>query len=683
MFARIILLTLLHTLPLVATAQTLQQVLHVKTELIASHSTITPGETLELGWRVVPESGWHIYWKNPGDSGLPAQVDWLSPPPITFGELQYPVPHKINVQPLISYGYEEPVVFLTQANIPANTPAGNLNIQAKVGFLMCKDICLPGEATLTKTITIGTNMVVDEYAAPFLAQAKQSLPTPLTNEILHVSYAKGVYSLWLEPTAARQNWLFIPNAENVIDDPAAQTLSGNEISIPADPQHIQAKENLGGLLINTQTNRALAFELPVVQVLESTMHTDTPQPTAQQTPPNDTAVSLLVALLFAFIGGLILNLMPCVLPVVALKVLALVKHTQGRYLHAASFTAGILASFWALAFVIEILKSAGAHIGWGFQLQEPIFVATLIMILILVAAQLMGVFELSITLSGKQKPVHPLIASFANGLLVVVLATPCTAPFMATAVAYGLTQGIVANLLVMTSMALGLSAPYVLLSSFPFLLKRLPKPGEWMNTFKELMAFPILATAVWLFYVVANQVSSIGALLVLLAALIVFIAAWVWGKKWALTLRLMLACLLLLVAAAAIVQLRTEMSVTSPNASAERWQAWSKTAETAALNSGQPVFVDFTADWCITCKVNTRTTLDRERVQSFFTQHNVALFKADWTRRDAAIADELARHNRQGVPLYLFYVPGKQVVVLPQILTPEATLATLEKALSP
>ncbi|MCA3243939.1 MAG: thioredoxin family protein, partial [Alphaproteobacteria bacterium] len=433
-------------------------------------------------------------------------------------------------------------------------------------------------------------------------------------------------------------------------DSTPQTLRDRVLTVRLDNQHVTPPATLAGLLL---VGPGQAFTVT------------TPIAATPAHPASTPGSGLLVALAGALLAGLILNLMPCVLPVLSLKLLSLAKHHHGpaRLHHTLAYTSGVLASFWALAVLIALLQAGGASLGWGFHLQEPTVVAALTLLMVALALSFWGVFELGTSLTrlgGVGKAERPW-QSAAAGLLAVVVATPCTVPFMGGALAYALTQPLPVGLLVFTALGLGMAAPFLLVSAFPFTLKFLPKPGAWMMTFKHYLGWPMLATGLWLAYVYHGLTNPLATFGLLALALGLALMLWVYGQRanW---LRANL------VAAVLVAGLFALPTLNRPSSSA--WQPWSPTAVAAAQAAGRPVFIDFTADWCLTCKVTEATVLNTTAAQTLFAGHNVALFRADWTKRDDAITAELAKFGRKGVPLYVLYPAGAATPeVLPQLLT--------------
>ena len=633
----------------------------ITTRLVASHAEVVPGQTVQIAWEFKLNPHWHIYWSNAGDSGLPPELKTATANPEAL-PLTFPTPKVISIPPLTNYGYEDSVTFTTTYTVPTGLAKGLNVLPFTAGFLYCNDVCMPGQADLKLPLVVSAKAVLNDTFKP-----GTNLPAdlPARSNIMAETSGKSI-QLNLPLNLAAPNVRFIPNEDGIIDDSAPQALTGNTLSIPLDPQAENAPENLSGLLlINGQSYR---FSTPVHGAVQRSS-TSTDQPYQASTLPMGAEASFLGALFFAFVAGLILNLMPCVLPVLSLKMLSLIKHHNGpsRKRHTIAYTLGILASFWVFAIAIAILKETGSQFGWGFHLQNPLLVAALALIMVAVAFNFFGIFELGekLTRLGSKpgKTEHtPIGSSFATGALAVVVATPCTVPFMGGAMAYALTQSAFESLLIFTALGLGMALPFLIAIPYPKIFRWLPKPGAWMSTFRHLLGWPMLATALWLTFVLASQTVQHGTFLFLAFVLLFTFTLWLYGAKPS----RMTAALPFAVAVLTVVTLHSY----TQRPQNVVWQPWSVAAVEQARQTGNPVFVDFTADWCITCKVTEATVLNTDTIQKLFADTRTTIFQADWTNQNPEITAELARHNRKGVPLYLLYMPGKDAEVLPQLITP-------------
>lgn len=650
----------------------------VEVELVFDHTQVTPGQTLQAGIVFRHEPHWHSYWYNPGDSGYPAQLHWQLPQGWQAGAVNWPTPHLIPTPPLMSYGYSDTTTLPVPLTIAKDAQPGAYPVTVKVDWLMCADICLPGQATLESTLTVGDTPQENTATHIYFKTIKYPHSPVLATGI---SYTPTAITLTVDLDAQNQPVRFIPATEGVINDSADQTWQQNGkslvVTMPRDDfRHLQP-DVLKGILLVSDEGYTLSTEGGLPATPPSPV-----MPTAEVT-------TLLVALGFALLGGLILNLMPCVLPLLALKVLHIVHHAhKGSVLaHAVAFAVGILATFWALAGVLLVLQQGGTLLGWGFQLQSPVFVLGISILLTLVTLELFGVFEFGTSLTrlgGAFSQASGIGGSAFMGVLTALVATPCTAPFMGAAIAYSLAQPPVNTLAVFTALGLGLAMPYVLLALSPRLLKKLPRPGSWMVTFKQILAFPMLATLVWLAWVYGNQTGADGMALLLVAMVAVALASWIYGQ-WGQTSETGLGqWLWFLLFAAAIVGIgysATRINTPPTATTAEAWEAFTPGKPEALQAQGHPVLVVFTADWCITCKVNERLILKTTAMTKLFQEKNLKILEADWTNQNSTIAAELAKYNRKGVPFYLMYPAGGGAPMpLPELITSDIVRKAVEQA---
>ena len=619
-------------------------------QLVAEVTTAVPGKPLGLIWKINLDPHWHIYYKNPGDSGLPPEIttETGALTPLTF-----PTPKRIDIDPITNYGYENEVMFGTSLTLPEDMAQGPQNISLNLEYLYCKDICLPGSAKLNLPLNIGTSEESNPAYPPLLAQYQSTQPQPWPTSIPLPTLTQNNQTLMLGGlpqgiTSAQ----FIPAEEGQIHDFAPQIKQETTLLLTADEQSL-TQPPLSGILILDDKSYVLPELTP----------THGPLPQAGRIQGGETA--LLPILFAAFIAGLILNLMPCVLPVLALKVMGLIKHsTQAdRRKYGLGYTLGVLGTFSLFTLAIISLQGAGAQLGWGFHLQNPWFVAGLTTLMLTLALNFWGVMSIGNKLTrlgdAPRQTAPTLTSALSTGALAVIVATPCTVPFMGAAVAYAFTQPALVTWMVFMALGLGLAAPFLLFSLTPKASHLLPKPGVWMHTLKLWLGWPMLATALWLAYVFAGLTHTL-ALFVLLTFLLIW-AAVVWGYGQEPSLSRLL--LIVLTLAGGLFSLQYIMGQSTPS----HWQPWRPATQAEAQTQG-PVFVDFTADWCITCKVVEATVLNRDDVQTLFQKTNTTLLKADWTKQDATITAELAKHGRKGVPLYLVYTQGNAAPrILPQL----------------
>ena len=692
---------------------------HVTARLISETTYLTPGKPFLVALHLHMDAGWHTYWINPGDAGLATAIKWTLPPGFTAGPIQWPTPEVHAMGPLTTYGYAGDVYLLTTITPPADVTRapGQFEIKAHATWLVCQEECIPGKGDFLIKAGFGVPTVWSpawsDEINKFFSAAKARLPVSQRRWLLTGAYDQQSLILKFVDTYSSdvktaKDLYFFPEQGNVIDpkeDPSKIDLqhpSGGFNWSLALQQNGEKPGHLSGVLVSSHP---LAFGgiktvyLPSFSVTGGNAANPMPAPAASVTAPTPaTAPPFLLAVLgAAFLGGLILNLMPCVLPVLSLKVFSLIRHAgenpRGAWRQGAAFTAGVVISFWVLAGLLLVLRAAGGHLGWGFQMQSPGFVFALILIFFLLALNLFGLFELGTSLVGLDAKAaghgSGLASSFLNGALATLAATPCTAPFMGSALGFAAEQPPYIALLVFTTLALGMAAPYLLLTIFPGALRFVPKPGAWMEAVKQFMGFLLLATVIFLVYVFTSLVGADQTPSILTDLLTVGIGAWIYGR-WATPghtnrvrgVAIGLAVLLLAHGILWGAKLSTEMpSTTGTTASADGWQPWTPAAVEAAQAQGRPVFVDFTAAWCLSCKVNERVALDTDAVRAAFAQKNVVLFRADWTRSDPAISATLQQYHRDGVPLYLLYPAqaGAAPQVLPEVLTPDIVLDALKK----
>jgi thiol:disulfide interchange protein/DsbC/DsbD-like thiol-disulfide interchange protein len=698
---------------------------HVHVQLVVPFSAMTRGEGAEAGLYFKLEPGWHIYWKNPGDAGLPPDVSWTLPVGITAGPIQFPAPKRLPLGPLMDFGYEDEVLFPFTLNVAKTAKPGQAVLRAKVGWLVCRESCIPGNAELevSRTITAAPSETI-----PLISDGQLynrligRLPKPLPASYkAGFQHTKEGFRLTVESGQRELSAEFFPEDQDVLDNPAPQkltpTANGFLLDLKKDASLVANPAQLRGVLeLSGGRNYEIVALLPGVAAPAAQQVSSEPsekqasgakapgdskaadagvETPAYQAPVSSATASaapitasplswaaLLRSSGLAFIGGLLLNLMPCVFPVLFLKGLALV-HTGHRELHRLRthglvYAAGILVSFWALVGALLGLRAAGATLGWGFQFQSPVFLALMAGLLFFLGLSLAGQFEIGLTLTsagGTLAAKQGYTGSFFTGVLAVVVATPCTAPFMGAAVGYALGQSSAVTFAVFTALALGLAAPYVALTMQPAWTRVLPKPGAWMEVLRQAVAVPIFATVIWLAWVLAKAYGASVLAALLASFLLLAIAGWFLGrwpaKRWASGVA---AVILLGVVALCVVapeKLTTASATLASSDESGVWQSWSEAAVSRSLAAGQPVFVDFTASWCLSCQVNERAALGRPEVLAAFQARNVVLMKADWTRHDEAITRALTALGRSGVPAYALYAPGQsQPRMLPEVLTP-------------
>lgn len=687
-----------------AAAEPVVKTEHVEADLVSDVTHAQPGKPVTVGLRLRMASEWHTYWKNPGDSGLPTRIQWVLPEGWKAGEIQWPYPKPLPVGPLMNYGYEDEVVLLTEMTPPASAAPGPHPIRARAEWLVCKDVCIPEKGEIDFTLA-----VANEPPKPnprhqaAIDRARNQLPVSAEGWTFESAVAGKALVVRLVPPpgqAAPATATFFPEREMLIEPAAPQKVSrdGDGLRIEmklAEPPPAGVTDVVGVAVSDSGwpgiPRKAIAVQAPAVASL--------PAPAASASAGGGAGTttaalggSALAALAFAFVGGILLNLMPCVFPVLGIKVMGFVKHAHGeaQAMRAQGwmFFAGVMLSFLALAGVLLALRAGGAQLGWGFQLQSPVVVTLLAALFFALALNLSGVFEwgafaqsMTSNLSARGRYAD----AFLAGVLATVVATPCTAPFMGAAVGFTLTQSAALALAVFAVMGAGMALPVLLLAHFPALLRRLPRPGAWMETFKQALAFPLYATVAWLVWVLGAQAGNDAVLALLAGLVLVAMAAWMYGR-WEQAASPWRAAVAILLAAAGVAVAWPVAREGAPvagepvaRAGELPWQSWSpeKVAELGA--QGHTVFVDFTAAWCVTCQVNKRVALNNGSVVAEFAARGVVPLRADWTRQDPRITETLAALGRNAIPVYAFYIPGEPAPrLLPEVLTPSIVLEALQ-----
>ncbi|CAG0972152.1 Thiol:disulfide interchange protein DsbD [Burkholderiales bacterium] len=681
---------------------------NVEAELVPVATAAVPGQPVTVALRLKMREGWHTYWRNPGDSGLPTTIDWKLPPGVTAGPIDWPAPHALPVGPLVNYGYEGEVLLPSTLSVAADAaPGSELAIAARADWLVCKETCIPEGADLTLALPVATAASPHpDWGAP-IAATIAALPQPLAGWTASATGEGQRVRLALAPPAGAADpgkLYFFPNDEGRIEASAPQALARDGasyvLSLPVAYQLAPGFTRVAGVVSAPGGFGGANFatiDIPLAgSVVAGPKPVDAPVPAiAIPAPAGAASMSLLLAALLAFAGGAILNLMPCVLPVLSIKVLGFAAHHDSRATmrrEGLAYGAGVLVTFVGLAVALLALRAAGEQLGWGFQLQSPVFVSLLAVLFFALALNLSGVFEF-----GQFAPASVLgwtsrnrtLDAFATGVLAVVIASPCTAPFMGAALGFALVQPAAVTIAVFVALGTGMALPYVLLAWFPTWRRALPKPGAWMIRFKQLLAFPLYATVAWLAWVLGTQIDVDAVLRLSIALIAVAFALWAWhvsrlgpARPWKLSALAALAVAVFVAGPLAATSMPAPPPARSsaPVADAAGWQGYTP-ARLAELSAAGPVFVDFTAAWCITCQVNKRLVLSDRDVLGAFADRKVALLRADWTRRDPDITRALAALGRNGVPVYVLYRPGREPLLLPEVLTTRTVsdaLATLD-----
>jgi thiol:disulfide interchange protein len=669
----------------------------VRAELLAhAPNGIDPGKTVWVGLQLTHQPDWHTYWKNSGDSGLPTVLQWTLPTGITAGEVAWPLPKKIPIGNLVNYGFEDRVLLAVPLSIsPDFKPSvlsSEVEVKLQASWLVCRLECIPQEGEFV--LRLPTRSSTALHAVVFNA-SQQAQPQALRGDS-HVAINGKMINITVAglPAALQGQTLeFFPETPEVIETAAPWTQQWQgavwTASVPLSAHRSQSPMIMPLVLAGQLNGARQGFvtaaevngdwpEVAPLATVSPSLALALQANTSAATPPPAFTLGLWAALAGALLGGLILNLMPCVFPVLAIKVMSFTRHANDRRGHRISglaYSAGVVLSFVALGALMLALRSAGAQLGWGFQLQSPLMVAALAGLFTVIGLNLAGLFEFGQFLPSRLATLeakNPAANSFLSGMLAVAIASPCTAPFMGASL--GLALGLPAwqALLIFATIGVGMAVPYLAASLIPAVARWLPRPGAWMTTFRRALAFPMFATVVWLVWVLGQQsgIDGAAALLALLVAL-----SWVlWslslsGKTRGWMATISTAVFALLVGAIGPQVIKFSEPVGTRPSSGERWQAWSPDRVGALLASGTPVFVDFTAAWCVTCQYNKKTTLTNADVLADMAAKNVTLLRADWTRRDPTITETLQQLGRNGVPVYVLYQPGQPPVILSEILS--------------
>ncbi|MFZ5609777.1 MAG: protein-disulfide reductase DsbD family protein [Pseudomonadota bacterium] len=655
---------------------------HTTVELFAESATVAPGKPFTLALKMTPEPGWHTYWSNPGDAGLPTTIAWEMPEGFAAGAIQYPTPDIVPFSGLVNYGYGETNTLLVEITPPPRLPEGPVTLTAKAYWLACDDeMCVPEEDVLSLTLMPGDG-ASDAASQAFFKAARAALPQAVDWPARYWQTAEAFVlevAIPLAPADVAKAYFF-PAQGGALAYAAPQRVSFTDKGLIIETKSAGAPSAapLSGVLALTPRGDAarVAFRLTA---------SPSPEPIVGAARPTRAAgMGLALAIAFALLGGVILNLMPCVFPVLSLKALALAKHgVDGSAARQSGvfYTLGIVASFALVAGLLIGLRQAGAAVGWGYQLQSPLVIALLAFLMFAIALNLFGFFEVSAgglagLGSGLLARLGGRSQAFMTGVLATLVATPCTAPFMASALAFALAQPPMVAMAVFLSLGLGLALPYLVLSIAPPLRRWLPRPGAWMVAFRQFLAFPMLATALWLVWVIGRQTGLEGVVLILAGFILITFAIWAGrqarGRGARATAMWRIAGVgALIIAALTAMQADFSGKLQATPSAELNEEAFSPQRLAAHRAEGHPVFVYFTADWCITCKVNERLALKTQGVAKAFEAAGVKTLVGDWTRRDPVIGATLQDYGQPGVPLYLYFRPGAvEAEVLPQVLTP-------------
>lgn len=675
----------------------------VRAELLAwAPDGVEAGKPVWVGLQLAHIPEWHTYWKNSGDSGLPTLLEWTLPASVSAGEIAWPTPKKIPIGTLANYGYEGTVLLPVPLTVAPGFNAANLDIRLKASWLVCKKECIPQEGDFALRIPARSSTASSGtlFAAAFAASPQ---PLPAAGSQVDVGTTSIKVALRGLPAGLQGKTLqFFPETGSVIEPAGAwqQAWQGAvwTAQLPLSGQRTESPR-LMPVVVALDSSTAYRIEAPVQGEWPAVAAAATVPPALEAAlnanaalgaPPTGASaptLTLLAALLGALLGGIILNLMPCVFPVLAIKVMSFTKEKSQavRLAGGLAYSAGVVLSFLALGALLLGLRATGEQLGWGFQLQSPAVVAALAVLFTLIGLNLAGLFEFGSFLPGRVAGLqakNPTLNAFLTGVLATAVASPCTAPFMGASLGYAVGLPALQALAVFAAIGIGMALPYLAASALPAVARALPRPGAWMVTFKQLMAFPMFATVAWLVWVLGQQsgIDGAGALL----ALLVLMALVLWSLTLKGRSRTVAATLSIALGAAGVWAIGQNVikplgASSVAAASSGRWQAWEPGRVDQLTAEGRSVFVDFTAAWCVTCQYNKTTTLANAEVLADVDAKNVALLRADWTRRDPAVTAALSQLGRNGVPVYVIYKPGRAPVVLSEILSVSDVRAELAK----
>lgn len=715
--------------PLLIVSQARSSDPHTHVSMVADVRHARPGHTFNAGILMSMEKGWHTYWKNPGEAGLPTRITWTLPEGVTAGAIRWPLPHKYNESgEIITYGYADENMLMVPITVAATVPAhGSITLRADVEWLECERVCVPGKASVTLSLPVSSGTPAAAHAALFTRYQSQvpgdTIPPGDLSVVTSTREGTGIVEIELtahQALAVDETDFYPESIDDISIGRTQVTRNDNGVSLRVPLSAFEAlhgQRTLRGVVVygfhaGERLAGALAINLPASfcgnlssvdagetgSVLDGSF-------TTVSSGVDDTPVVLYV--LYALIGGVLLNIMPCVLPVIALKVFGLV--TMGGSepakvrRHGAFFSLGILASFLALALVVIILKQAGEQVGWGFQFQEPGFVIAMAVVVFAFGLSLFGVYEINlpgVAATGMGSVVAKTSGgyggSFAEGIFATILATPCTAPVLGTALGFAFSQTAPVILLIFAAVALGMALPYLLLTAKPGWTRFLPKPGAWMVSAKQFMGFLMMATLLWLLYVLGKQLGMEAVIWTAAFLLFVGVACWIIGRfatltasrvqtwsAWGVSAAVIVAGYMLFLsetlAAHDVLQAPEQVQGTKEGI---QWQAFSVDRLDALLAEQRTVFIDFTAEWCLTCKVNEKTVLGDRAITERFAALGIVPLKADWTTRNPEITRLLQKFGRSGVPLYVIFPAGnpRAPIVLPEVITTGIVLDAVNKA---
>ena len=628
---------------------------HAEISLIKYNQSELSNDKNLIGIKMDMQKNWHTYWKNPGDSGGPIKIIWKTSENISIGQIKWPTPELIPYDPLMTYGYKDFVIFPFEY---VKNFDGNADIELDLDFLICDDVCIPEKAKIQTTL----NEIKEDIKLVEWNNKVPSIKLPVLSDV-----EKGFLELRFSFNDPIKSIVFFIENENTVDHPAEQILIKEEnnwlLKVPL-LENINSIDTVSGLIsINENQNFIIDSGIEIQE--------------------SNSSLSLIQAIIFAFIGGLILNLMPCVFPVISLKVLSFVSMGNESVakirIHSLSFCVGVLISFIAMGLALIILKQIGNNLGWGFQLQSPIIVGYLSILMFVIGIILLTDINIGSSLTRlDNKSNNSYLSSFLTGVLAVIVASPCTAPLMAPALGYALVQPDGLTMPVFVSLGLGFAFPYLILSMNPKLINVMPKPGQWMETLKEFFAFPMFATSLWLIWVFAKQTDTDMLIGLLVTILLISLILWFINKSNNKNLNLiylLLLAIIIIFEGKNILDYEYPSNKNMDNMENVSYTIWDPEIETRYKNSNQAYLINFTAAWCITCQANDKIALSRPKIKKYFKDNNVEYIVADWTNKDNEILESLESYSRNGVPLYIYWKPGMdESKILPAILTEQILL---------
>jgi thiol:disulfide interchange protein len=707
---------------------------HVKVELIQEEETVQSGHPFWVAVRLNLEEGWHVYWKNPGDAGIPLKVEWELPASLKVGPLQWPFPEKFTMDQMVGFGYDKEVILLTQVTPASPLNLGEtLNLKAHVKWLVCSEsTCQPGSSSVSLPLAVTSDLPqLRKDVADLFERARAKIPQ--THVEVKTLRRQSIVQLEVPQETPNQQKetvrgaYFFPEEKNVIDHSVDPTVSISTTHTNRYLVNLKGEDEIGAqsqvlkgvLVLHTQVGaqesfQAIDVESPIIDdgsdqeiigLGDFSLHR-TALHSSSTLSSQEFDGGLGLVLVFAFMGGILLNVMPCVLPVVSLKIMSFIKMAGKKralvFKHGVIFSCGVVLSFWVLASLMLILRAYGQVVGWGFQLQEPRFVVVLATLLFILALNLFGVFEWGLSVASwagqteaerSQQGSRQMLGSFLSGILATAVATPCTGPFLGSAVGIAVTLPLWQALLIFTSLGLGMCSPYLLLAAFPSYLRFIPKPGPWMETFKQFMGFLLLATVLWLLWVFSAQTDTFSLICLLGGFLCFAIGAWIYGrgctplisygKRAAVYLGVILfavmGCQVILASHSHWSGVHTSLESKSHSQAWAGWEVFSPERVAQLRKQGVPVLIDFTAKWCLICQVN-HIVLTSDEVESQLAVLGVVKMKADWTKNDPVITQELSKFGRTSVPLYVLYGGDEhqEPAILPQVLTADTVLHHLK-----